>query len=66
MFVSAGAVVGDPFWDGIRDAIVGKPSNETQECHQPKPILFSTGEVQATWTCLTSAGTTAEQEMIKN
>ncbi|CAF92687.1 unnamed protein product, partial [Tetraodon nigroviridis] len=40
-----GSVVGDPFWDGIRDAIVGKPSNETQECHQPKPILFSTGEM---------------------
>ncbi|XP_074476945.1 neutral ceramidase isoform X1 [Sebastes fasciatus] len=40
-----GAVEGDPFWDGIRDAIVGKPSNQTQECHHPKPILFSTGEM---------------------
>ncbi|XP_074519931.1 neutral ceramidase [Halichoeres trimaculatus] len=40
-----GAVEGDPFWDGIRDALVGEPSNETQECHQPKPILFSTGEM---------------------
>uniref|UniRef100_A0A8C5GCI8 Neutral ceramidase n=1 Tax=Gouania willdenowi TaxID=441366 RepID=A0A8C5GCI8_GOUWI len=40
-----GAVEGDPFWDGIRDALVGPPSNETQECHHPKPILFSTGEM---------------------
>ncbi|XP_029384198.1 neutral ceramidase [Echeneis naucrates] len=40
-----GAVDGDPFWDGIRDALVGAPSNETQECHHPKPILFSTGEM---------------------
>uniref|UniRef100_A0A4W5MNA8 Neutral ceramidase n=1 Tax=Hucho hucho TaxID=62062 RepID=A0A4W5MNA8_9TELE len=40
-----GAVEGDPFWDGIRDALLGAPSNETQDCHQPKPILFSTGEV---------------------
>ncbi|XP_030266734.1 neutral ceramidase isoform X2 [Sparus aurata] len=40
-----GAVEGDPFWDGIRDALVGKPSNQTQACHHPKPILFSTGEM---------------------
>uniref|UniRef100_A0AAY4D4W9 Neutral ceramidase n=1 Tax=Denticeps clupeoides TaxID=299321 RepID=A0AAY4D4W9_9TELE len=40
-----GAVEGDPFWDGIRDAILGPPSNETQDCHRPKPILFSTGEM---------------------
>lgn len=40
-----GAVEGDPFWDGIRDALVGPPSNETQACHRPKPILFSTGEM---------------------
>ncbi|KAM9336979.1 neutral ceramidase [Symphorus nematophorus] len=40
-----GAVDGDPFWDGIRDAILGEPSNQTQECHHPKPILFSTGEM---------------------
>uniref|UniRef100_UPI003AAB5B7B neutral ceramidase isoform X1 n=1 Tax=Centroberyx gerrardi TaxID=166262 RepID=UPI003AAB5B7B len=40
-----GAVVGDPFWDGIRDAVLGEPSNQTQECHSPKPILFSTGEM---------------------
>ncbi|XP_073345847.1 neutral ceramidase [Pagrus major] len=40
-----GAVEGDPFWDGIRDAIVGEPSNQTQACHHPKPILFSTGEM---------------------
>ncbi|KAM6897557.1 neutral ceramidase [Xenentodon cancila] len=40
-----GAVEGDPFWDGIRDALVGPPSNQTMECHHPKPILFSTGEM---------------------
>ncbi|XP_010862950.2 neutral ceramidase isoform X1 [Esox lucius] len=40
-----GAVDGDPFWDGIRDALLGAPSNETQDCHKPKPILFSTGEM---------------------
>ncbi|XP_014872168.1 neutral ceramidase [Poecilia latipinna] len=40
-----GAVEGDPFWDGIRDALVGPPSNQTKECHHPKPILFSTGEI---------------------
>uniref|UniRef100_A0A3B1JG58 Neutral ceramidase n=1 Tax=Astyanax mexicanus TaxID=7994 RepID=A0A3B1JG58_ASTMX len=40
-----GAVEGDPFWDGIRDALLGAPSKEIQECHNPKPILFSTGEM---------------------
>ncbi|KAL6095378.1 asah2 [Pungitius sinensis] len=40
-----GAVEGDPFWDRIRDALLGEPSNQTQECHHPKPILFSTGEM---------------------
>ncbi|XP_053269667.1 neutral ceramidase [Pleuronectes platessa] len=40
-----GAVEGDPFWDGIRDALLGEPSNKTQECHHPKPILFNTGEM---------------------
>uniref|UniRef100_A0A8B9QB55 Neutral ceramidase n=1 Tax=Apteryx owenii TaxID=8824 RepID=A0A8B9QB55_APTOW len=42
-----GAVEGDPFWDSIRDQLLGEPSNETQACHEPKPILFSTGEM--TW-----------------
>ncbi|XP_072228876.1 neutral ceramidase [Leuresthes tenuis] len=40
-----GAVEGDPFWDGIRDTLLGPPSNQTKECHRPKPILFSTGEM---------------------
>ncbi|XP_047194395.1 neutral ceramidase [Hippoglossus stenolepis] len=44
-----GAVEGDPFWDGIRDALLGEPSNKTQECHHPKPILFNTGSVQMNW-----------------
>ncbi|KAM9462913.1 neutral ceramidase [Clarias gariepinus] len=40
-----GAIEGDPFWDGIRDAILGKPSKEVEDCQNPKPILFSTGEM---------------------
>ncbi|XP_006630538.1 neutral ceramidase [Lepisosteus oculatus] len=40
-----GSVEGDPFWDGIRDALLGAPSDETINCHKPKPILFSTGEM---------------------
>uniref|UniRef100_A0AAQ5Z8W4 Neutral ceramidase n=1 Tax=Amphiprion ocellaris TaxID=80972 RepID=A0AAQ5Z8W4_AMPOC len=40
-----GAVEGDPFWDGIVGVLLGKPSNETKECHHPKPILFNTGEM---------------------
>uniref|UniRef100_A0A8D2MAW3 Neutral ceramidase n=1 Tax=Zonotrichia albicollis TaxID=44394 RepID=A0A8D2MAW3_ZONAL len=42
-----GSVEGDPFWDQIRDQLLGEPSNETKACHQPKPILFNTGEM--TW-----------------
>ncbi|XP_066047815.1 putative neutral ceramidase C isoform X2 [Chamaea fasciata] len=42
-----GSVEGDPFWDQIRDQLLGEPSNETKACHSPKPILFSTGEM--TW-----------------
>uniref|UniRef100_A0A8C5X650 Neutral ceramidase n=1 Tax=Malurus cyaneus samueli TaxID=2593467 RepID=A0A8C5X650_9PASS len=41
-----GSVEGDPFWDQIRDQLLGEPSNETKACHKPKPILFSTGEVR--------------------
>ncbi|NXL89184.1 ASAH2 ceramidase, partial [Alectura lathami] len=40
-----GSVEGDPFWDEIRDQLLGEPSNETKACHEPKPILFSTGEM---------------------
>ncbi|TSK14542.1 Neutral ceramidase [Bagarius yarrelli] len=39
-----GATEGDPFWDGIRDTLLGKPSQEIQDCQNPKPILLSTGE----------------------
>eukprot|EP00075_Anas_platyrhynchos_P004629 XP_012952758.2 putative neutral ceramidase C [Anas platyrhynchos] len=42
-----GSVEGDPFWDQIRDQLLGQPSNETKACHEPKPVLFSTGEM--TW-----------------
>ncbi|KAF3853002.1 hypothetical protein F7725_013690 [Dissostichus mawsoni] len=38
---------GDPFWDRIRDALVGVPSNKTQACHHPKPILFNTGSTMS-------------------
>ncbi|KAM9325028.1 neutral ceramidase [Gastrophryne carolinensis] len=40
-----GMTEGDPIWDAIRDALLGVPSNETKECHQPKPILLNTGEM---------------------
>ncbi|XP_039559634.1 neutral ceramidase isoform X2 [Passer montanus] len=40
-----GSVEGDPFWDQIRDQLLGVPSNETIACHKPKPILFNTGEM---------------------
>ncbi|XP_030341609.1 putative neutral ceramidase C [Strigops habroptila] len=42
-----GSIEGDPFWDEIRDQLLGEPSNETKACHKPKPILLSTGEM--TW-----------------
>ncbi|XP_041332273.1 neutral ceramidase-like [Pyrgilauda ruficollis] len=48
-----GSVEGDPFWDQIRDQLLGEPSNETTACHKPKPILFNTGEVR---THLTMSG----------
>lgn len=44
-----GAIEGDPFWDGIRDALLGEPSKEIQDCQNPKPVLFSTGEVRASY-----------------
>ncbi|XP_032101510.1 neutral ceramidase isoform X2 [Sapajus apella] len=40
-----GKTEGDPFWDTIRDQILGKPSEEMKECHKPKPILLHTGEL---------------------
>ncbi|XP_050661516.1 neutral ceramidase isoform X2 [Macaca thibetana thibetana] len=40
-----GKTEGDPFWDTIRDQILGKPSEEIKECHKPKPILLHTGEL---------------------
>ncbi|XP_030097089.2 putative neutral ceramidase C isoform X1 [Serinus canaria] len=40
-----GSVEGDPFWDQIRDQLLGEPSNKTKACHKPKPILFNTGEM---------------------
>ncbi|OCT71455.1 putative neutral ceramidase C [Xenopus laevis] len=40
-----GTLEGDLYWDAIRDAYLGAPSKETQECHKPKPILINTGEM---------------------
>uniref|UniRef100_A0A4W5MKX7 Neutral ceramidase n=1 Tax=Hucho hucho TaxID=62062 RepID=A0A4W5MKX7_9TELE len=57
---------GDPFWDGIRDALLGAPSNETQDCHQPKPILFSTGEMTwpLPWHPISTTGTFSNAEVV--
>ncbi|XP_036922817.1 neutral ceramidase [Sturnira hondurensis] len=40
-----GTTVTDPFWETIRDQILGKPSDEIKECHKPKPVLVHTGEL---------------------
>ncbi|XP_012578957.1 PREDICTED: neutral ceramidase [Condylura cristata] len=40
-----GMTEGIPFWETIRDQILGKPSEEIKECHKPKPILLHTGEL---------------------
>ncbi|KAJ1141773.1 hypothetical protein NDU88_008101 [Pleurodeles waltl] len=40
-----GATEGDPIWDEIIAQFLRAPSNETKDCHKPKPILFSTGEM---------------------
>ncbi|KAM5322236.1 neutral ceramidase [Glossophaga mutica] len=40
-----GTTVADPFWETIRDQILGKPSDEIKECHKPKPVLVHTGEL---------------------
>ncbi|EGW01194.1 Neutral ceramidase, partial [Cricetulus griseus] len=42
--ITQGTTEGDPFWDTIRDQLLGKPSGEIIECHKPKPILLHTGE----------------------
>nr|KAF6454764.1 N-acylsphingosine amidohydrolase 2B [Rousettus aegyptiacus] len=40
-----GMTVSVPFWDTLRDQLLGKPSEEIKECHKPKPILIHTGEL---------------------
>lgn len=40
-----GMTEGIPFWENLRDQILGKPSEEIKECHKPKPILLHTGEI---------------------
>nr|XP_020012302.1 neutral ceramidase isoform X1 [Castor canadensis] len=43
--ITQGTTEGDPFWDTLRDQILGSPSDEIKECHKPKPILLHTGEL---------------------
>ncbi|XP_070538885.1 putative neutral ceramidase C [Ptychodera flava] len=43
-----GDTTGDIFWDTVRDFLL-EPSEESVECHKPKPILLATGEVNTTW-----------------
>ncbi|XP_061491416.1 neutral ceramidase [Rhineura floridana] len=45
MNFTQGTTEGDPFWDAVRNGLLAEPSNETQECHRPKPILLPTGEL---------------------
>lgn len=40
-----GTLEGDPFWEAVRDAILVTPSNETRDCHHPKPVFIPTGEL---------------------
>uniref|UniRef100_A0A8C0IR78 Neutral ceramidase n=1 Tax=Chelonoidis abingdonii TaxID=106734 RepID=A0A8C0IR78_CHEAB len=40
-----GSLEGQPFWETVRNLLFGEPSNETKECHKPKPILLNTGEI---------------------
>ncbi|XP_015678510.1 neutral ceramidase [Protobothrops mucrosquamatus] len=40
-----GTTEGHPFWDAVRDAFLVQPSNESVECHKPKPILLPIGEL---------------------
>ncbi|ELV10211.1 Neutral ceramidase [Tupaia chinensis] len=39
-----GTTEGNPFWDSLRDQILGRPSEEIKECQKPKPVLLHTGE----------------------
>ncbi|XP_036294350.1 neutral ceramidase isoform X3 [Pipistrellus kuhlii] len=40
-----GTMVPDPFWESLRNQILGRPSDEIKECHKPKPVLIHTGEL---------------------
>lgn len=40
-----GTTVPDPFWETLRDQLLGRPSDEIKECHKPKPVLIHTGEL---------------------
>lgn len=43
--ITQGTTEGDPFWDTLRDQLLGKPSEEIVECQKPKPILLHSGEL---------------------
>lgn len=43
--ITQGTTEGDPFWDTLRDQILGRPSEEIRQCQKPKPILIHTGEL---------------------
>ncbi|KAM4852130.1 putative neutral ceramidase C isoform 2-T2 [Thomomys bottae] len=45
--ITQGTTEGDPFWEILRDQILGIPSEEIKECHKPKPILLHTGELSS-------------------
>ena len=36
---------GNPFWELVRDAVTGEPSDEERACHAPKPLLLPVGRV---------------------
>uniref|UniRef100_A0A8C4R6C8 Neutral ceramidase n=1 Tax=Eptatretus burgeri TaxID=7764 RepID=A0A8C4R6C8_EPTBU len=40
-----GDTEGDPFWNAIVNVLFGPPSEETIQCHAPKPILLNTGSM---------------------
>ncbi|XP_048191361.1 neutral ceramidase-like [Perognathus longimembris pacificus] len=43
--ITQGTLQSDPFWELLRDEVLGIPSVELRECHKPKPILIHTGEL---------------------
>lgn len=44
MNFTQGTTTGNPFWDKVRD-FLSTPTEEEIACHEPKPILFNTGDM---------------------